>query len=366
MNGVASQPPVNGSALADLVALARIPAPSFEEEARIAWLESRLADAPGRRSRDSAGNLVWRWGEGPPRLVVTAHVDTVFPSAVDHDARIEGDEVVGPGVGDNAAAVAVAISVVESLLGSDPLEPGALVFTVCEEGLGNLRGAAAACDELRPGSLIALEGHGLDAIHVDAVGSARVRLGVTGPGGHSWVDRGAPSATHALVGICAGLIAAGTAAAPVNIGQLSGGQSVNAIADGASALVEVRSVDQRLIDAFLREVHALSAEPPLELAVEELGRRPAGRLDRSAELLRIVRAVRAKLELPDHLVPASTDANAALARGIPALALGVATGSGMHTTTERISVPSLALGHRQLEQVIRAVLSDAGPEGTAS
>ena len=41
----------------DILELARIPAPTFDEAARIDWLERRLERAPGRRERDAVGNL---------------------------------------------------------------------------------------------------------------------------------------------------------------------------------------------------------------------------------------------------------------------------------------------------------------------
>ena len=77
--------------------------------------------------------------------------------------------------------------------------PLAVAFTVGEEGLGGLRGARHACRELAPEAVLALEGHGSDRVFTDAVGSLRVRLTMTGPGGHSWWDRGRPSAVHELV-----------------------------------------------------------------------------------------------------------------------------------------------------------------------
>jgi len=46
----------------DVLALARIPAPTFDEADRADWVEQRLALAPGRRMRDSAGNVIWSWG----------------------------------------------------------------------------------------------------------------------------------------------------------------------------------------------------------------------------------------------------------------------------------------------------------------
>jgi di/tripeptidase len=70
-----------------------------------------------------------------------------------------------------------------------------------------------------------------------------------------------------------------------------------------------------------------------------------------------VREVRGELHLPDTLVAASTDANAALARGVPALALGVARGSGMHTLDEQIELDSVETGRLQLELVLRRLLT---------
>jgi tripeptide aminopeptidase len=340
----------------DVVELARIPSPTFGERERLDWIERRLAAAPGARRRDEAGNLLWTWGEGPPRLLLTAHADTVFPQGTPLDvARFDG-RLCGPGIGDNAAAIALAISVLEELHACVELAPGAIAFTVAEEGMGNLRGAIAAYSALRPQSVIALEGHGLDRVVVDAVGSVRARIAVHGPGGHSWVDRGRPSAVHALLELGRLLVGDASPSAPVNVGVVSGGRSVNSIADTASLLVEMRSLDEEPLDRFAARLAALHAEPPLRYELEELGRRPAGRLDRASPLLRSVFDVRAELGLPERLDAGSTDANAAIAEGIPALALGLANGTGMHTLAESIEVDSLELGRRQLELVLLRLL----------
>jgi putative aminopeptidase FrvX len=163
----------------DIVALARIPAPTFAEERRLAWVEERLRGAGGRVARGRAGNVVWRWGDGRPRVLVAAHVDTVFPAEARLDVERHPDALVGPGVGDNAAAVAVTIDVVEELLRGGVTAPGAVAFTVGEEGLGNLRGAIAACEELAPETFVAVEGHGLDAVIADSVGSVRALVAVS-------------------------------------------------------------------------------------------------------------------------------------------------------------------------------------------
>ena len=100
------------------------------------------------------------------------------------------------------------MAVVWAIEQMDEPPPGlAVAFTVGEEGLGDLRGARAACAALEPHAVIALEGHGLDEVMIDHVGSVRARVAVTGPGGHSWWDRETPSAVHALVGIASDLVA---------------------------------------------------------------------------------------------------------------------------------------------------------------
>ncbi|HEV3403818.1 MAG TPA: M20/M25/M40 family metallo-hydrolase, partial [Gaiellaceae bacterium] len=115
--------------------MSEIPAPTFHEQARLDWLENRLAAAPGSRHRDAAGNLIWRFDASPPRVVVTAHVDTVFAADVPLTVRRRDGRLHGPGVGDNSAAIATVIGVLEELAdeGGVDLNSAVVAFTVGEE-----------------------------------------------------------------------------------------------------------------------------------------------------------------------------------------------------------------------------------------
>ncbi len=340
----------------DLLELAGIPAPTFAEAARIEWLERRLAGAPGRRYRDDVGNLLWVWGEGRPRLLVAAHVDTVFPAETSLRFVQRDGRIIGPGIGDNAAAVAVAVHVVGELLEEGVGVAGAVAFTVGEEGLGNLRGVTAACAELEPHAVIAVEGHGLHQVIVDAVGSVRARVRVTGPGGHSWVDRERPSAIHALLDVGASLARESSVQVPVNVGLVSGGRSVNTIAGEAELAVEARSLEERELERFARRLARVEVDPPLRITVETTGGGLRGGSTGNLRSSRAVLAARSELGLPAALGEGSTDANAALAAGLPALTLGVAYGENMHTLEERIDAGSLALGLAQLRAVVGRLL----------
>ena len=216
------------------------------------------------------------------------------------------------------------------------------------------------CSSIAPDAFIALEGHGLDEVLVEAVGSLRARVRVSGPGGHSWEGRGTPSAIDGLIAAADRVKSLGTDEAPVNIGTIQGGRSVNTIADDASMLVERRALDQKPLDEFANALISFTLAPPLAAEVEIVGRRPAGRLDRADPLLREVLAVRERLGLPTTLGEGSTDANAALAAGIPALCVGVGRGSGMHSLQERIDSRSLHEGAAFLEALLQALLGEDG------
>jgi tripeptide aminopeptidase len=342
----------------DIRTIATIPAPTFAEERRLEWLAGRLEGMPGELGRDAAGNLIWSWGEGPPALLITAHVDTVFPADTPLAVDQRDGWLCGPGVGDNAAAIAVALAVVGGFLRVGRPRAGAVAFTVCEEGLGNLRGARQACADLKPRAVVALEGHGLESVVADAHGSIRARITVSGPGGHAWTDRGRPSAIHELLGIGVHILHQSLPNSPVNIGLFQGGMSINAIAPSAQLTVEKRGTDPQALAEFRSLLNALTTVPPLELRIDILGERPAGSVPRDHPLLIAALDARAALGLEPAIGSGSTDANAALALGIPAIGLGVSRGRDMHTVGEAIQISSLELGARQLQIILDAVLRE--------
>jgi len=344
---------------ADAIALAELPGGTGHEAVRTDWLQRRLAGAPGARHVDAAGNLVWAFGPPPFRLALLVHVDDVFTEATPRGITERDGWLCGPGIGDNAIAVATAVAVAEGgLIPADgAASPGlVIVFTVGEEGLGALRGARHACAELQPAAALALEGHGLDRVFTTAVGSLRARLEVTGPGGHSWWDRGRPSAVHGLVALLQELVSTVPGDLSVNVGLVSGGTGVNAIAGAASATVEWRSADPAALRRQDAALDGLAVAPGLRLAAERLDSRPAGALPLSHPLAAAVLRARRAAGLPETTADGSTDANAALAAGIPALALGCCAGENMHAPDERIRTGTIAAGAAQLRAVLAGVL----------
>jgi tripeptide aminopeptidase len=345
------------------IELAEIPAPTGREEARRervrAWW---LADGWADVHADEVGN-VWarvRPGDGPS-VVICAHLDTVFDDRVDHRVRRDGAVLRGPGVGDDSVGVA-ALSALGSLLADAAgTTPVWLVATVGEEGLGNLLGISQVMrqDRVPLAAVVAIEGNYLGRIATIGVGSVRWRVTVSGPGGHAWEQAEAPSALHAAAEMVTALAAlpadglspasgAGPASrATVNVGVFSGGEAVNARARQAEFLLDLRSAggSAALADLEARARQVIRA-PRAEIAagIKELGRRPAGELSPGHPLVVAAAAALRAAGLPARFTAASTDANAAHAAGVPAIAIGVTTGSGEHTPHEWIDTSPLATG----------------------
>jgi tripeptide aminopeptidase len=164
------------------------------------------------------------------------------------------------------------------------------------------------------------------------------------PGGHSWRDRDEPSAVHVLIDLLAGPLAdPGTASR--NVGSIRGGAGINVLAPEADATFEFRDLDTGRLDAaagrLAAAVRAANAGG-VTVELEELGRRPGGEIAAEHPLVRdAVAAVEAAgLDRP-HLAEASTDANAALGAGVPAITVGLCVSHDAHTREERVDVTEL-------------------------
>lgn len=344
--------------LADQVALCEIPAPPFDERARAEAFRDRLRALGFADARiDAEGNVLAVWGDGArPIVVLSGHLDTVFPRGTDVRVRREGQVFRGPGIGDDCRGLAVVLAVARAMRRFDLRPRGTVVFvgTVGEEGPGNLRGVRHLVDRELPGRLdafLSVDGAGW-AVTKDAVGSVRLKVRYHGPGGHSWGAFGMPNPIHALgraIAALADLRVPDRPRTTFNVGVIGGGTSVNSIAQEAWAEIDLRSESPDTLSAMERRVRqllqaALAAERarwprstvPLALSVDTLGFRPAARQPVEAPWVQAaIAAARAVGGETPPLRAGSTDANWPLHRGIPALTItGGGRGSGAHSEAE--------------------------------
>lgn len=349
--------------LADLViertkALASVPAPSLDESERAEIVRRWWEEDFNPVIVDSIGNVWASVQQGPgPALVVAAHLDTVFDRTVPHGTRTDAGRLYGPSVGDDSVAVA-ALSAAAQLL---PEGCGNvwILATVGEEGLGNLAGIrhALANPQAPIGALIAVEGNWLGRICLTAVGSTRYRITLRGPGGHAWEAAEVDSAIHGVARIVAALdgisrpVEAKTA---INVGLIRGGTAINAKAAEASFDIDLRASSQTALNGLDEALRMLveTTRRSLEVEWEPLGQRPAGSISADHELAVAAIDALAGAGITAELTAASTDANAAHAVGVPALAIGVTIGSGEHTTGEWIELSPIATGLQVLADTV--------------
>jgi tripeptide aminopeptidase len=344
--------------------ISAVPSPTGEETAKSLLVERLFATAGLATERDAIGDVVGvipgrqPSRAGTSRLVVAAHIDTVFPIGTPLEVKRSADRLTGPGVGDNSVAVAAAIKLADlmRIAGEVPAVDVLLTGNVGEEGLGNLRGireVLASRSDI--GAVVALEGHNLGRVTHVAVGSRRFRIGVKGPGGHSWGDFGRPNAIHGLSRLIAELDAIPLPRSPkttLNVGMIGGGVSVNTIAPEAYCLLDLRSIDEsalrRLSDRVTRLVDRSNRGDAVEYTAESIGERPAGVVAADSPIVQIAAGTLAALGLEPSFDASSTDANVPIAAGIPAVCVGLTTGGNVHRADEYIDLEPVSLGVTQL------------------
>lgn len=371
------------------LALCRVPAPTFQEQARAEWVIDRLTAMGLEARQDRAGNVCAVAGQGArqgPLVAVTAHLDTVLAPRDASEIRVdEAGRFLGPGVSDNGCGLAALLALAR-MLSEHPeaAGPGAgvlLVFNVGEEGDGNLSGMRFLCKNSpfapRIRSFLVLDGPSLEQITAEALACRRFEIGITGPGGHSWSDHGTANPVHALARCIAWFCDAraaesGQARRSWNFGVIDGGTTVNAIPASVKAKVDLRSASPEVLEALAAELssvleRAVQAENDLARAgrvtarLRETGSRPGGRLPEGSPLLSYLRAVDAYLGVRSVVECASTDANVPLSLGLPAVSIGAGgTGGGAHTPREWYQPEGRELGLRRAALFLRLLLAEAG------
>lgn len=341
-----------------LIELAQIPAPSNHEELRAQfckhWLESKGAEGV---YLDEVWNVVYPIGDTGSNdlMVFMAHSDVVFPDTVPLPLRIEDGRIYCPGVGDDTAN-AVALLTAAGYIARQKLTAKGcgvlLVINSGEEGLGNLKGSKKILADFggRVKEFITFDGSAR-AIVDRAVGSKRFHVRIDTEGGHSYGDFGRPNAIAQLASLIDRLYRIEVppmGKTTYNVGVISGGTSVNTIAQSAEMLYEFRSDEREglsIMEAHFTEIVEELRQNGIHIQVSVVGDRPCGGdVDQSAHAAlkdRAARAIQAHYGWEVTFGPGSTDCNIPLSMGIPSICPGCVMGAGAHTRQEYVEIESL-------------------------
>ena len=344
-----------------LVELAQIPAPSNQEEKRAEFIKSWL-EAQGAEGVyiDEALNVIYPVGvnETNPLVVVAAHSDVVFGDLEPLPLVVEDGLIKCPGVGDDTANLVMLLMAAKYIAEQKilPKEGGLLlVANSGEEGLGNLKGSRQLVKDFghRMKEFISFDCTAHALIN-GAVGSKRFKVEVKTEGGHSFSDFGNKNAIAYLSAMIQDLYQIQVPEKGIttyNVGTISGGTSVNTIAQQAEMLYEFRSDEKESLEIMEEKFNAVVEsyrEKGIDVHVAVVGERPcSAQVDEIVQgemAERVIAAISRYFGWEPTASKASTDCNIPLSMGIPAVCTGCILGQGAHTREEYVEIDSLHAG----------------------
>ena len=342
--------------------LCKIPAPSGLEDERAEFCKKYLEDAGYENVYiDDAKNVICGIGcENSNEITVfAAHTDTVFPDLEPMPFKEEDGNAYCPGIGDDTACLATLLVAAKYFKDQNAASDKGILFVCdsCEEGLGNLKGVRALMEEYkgRIARFITLDGslaHMVDK----CVGSHRYNVEVRTKGGHSFGAFGNENAINNISKIVNKIYEIEVpkkenTKTTYNVGTITGGTSVNTIAQSVSMLCEYRSDDVEclaIMQKNFEEIFESVRNEKVEVIVEKVGDRPcADGVDERAlsqfkdECKEIIEKI---IDKEVRVSSGSTDCNIPASLGVPALCVGSYYGGGAHTREEWINIESLNQG----------------------
>ncbi|HZC66240.1 MAG TPA: M20/M25/M40 family metallo-hydrolase [Candidatus Dormibacteraeota bacterium] len=365
------------------IRLTEIPAPSFKESARAAAVKLLFERCGLHTEIDGTGNVVATLsGASPDVVILSAHLDTVFPDGTDVKVHRDADRWSAPGISDNGAGLAALVAIAQAFRAAQIHPELTILFAanVGEEGEGNLRGMRALVDQhgQHIKGVIVLDGSSTEHVTTKALASRRLEAIITGPGGHSWSDFGLANPINAVVRASVRFINTKVPTTPrttFNLGQIEGGTSINSIPHEARLKVDIRSESESeltRLETALRDCIAAGVRDEnesardrsrgrLDFKVDLLGSRPGGELRADSPLLAALRAADAYIGNQSRQERSSTDANIPLSQGIDAISIGAGgNGGGAHSLQEWYSPQGREAGLQ------RAFLTLVGIAGIAT
>jgi len=306
---------------------------------------------------DAEGNVIAeRPGTGNgPLVVLSGHLDTVFPEGTNVKVRREGNRILAPGISDDGRGLAVVLSVARAFQAARIQTNGTVLFigTVGEEGQGNLRGMRHLFEKELAGEVdyfISVDGTGFGTTNA-AVGSNRYRISYKGPGGHSYGAFGMPNPIHAMgraIALIGELQVPAQPKTTFSVSVVSGGTSVNSIpfegimemdmrSEEPAPLAELDAKVRRALQAALDAEHARwpASRVRLTLEIDTIGIRPAGAQPESAPIVQTALNAAKALGIESDTGASSTDSNIPISMGIPAITIdGGGRGTRSHALDE--------------------------------
>ena len=360
--------PMREEMLANLVMIGQTPAPTGKEGERVRYImdrfaESGLPDAGPDEAGNAVGFLPGRVGDRTVLLV--AHLDTIVPAHVDHNATVLADRIEGPGISDNSLGAA-ALTMLPTVLKRLGIELDCnlqLLGSVRSLDRGDHAGLKFFLDHAsRPYDLgVCVEGVALGRLNYFSIGTIRgdVSCRVRPVESRSY---GSESAVVVLNYIINRILAIETPTRPftkIRIARVHAGKSYDVDPESAKLGFEVNSHSDEMIGRVQEQIGDIVAEMSARHAVDAqldvFFRRTAGGLRFSHPLVKACVQVMEGLGIEPDQGHSPSELSEFIARDIPAVTLGVSEGSKHHEAVDYVRIEPVMRGVAQLVGLLLAV-----------
>lgn len=347
--------------LTTLKELCGIPAPSHFEHERAEYCKKWLEQVGATGVYiDQALNVIFPLNceDSNEITVFAAHTDTVFPDTEPMPYIDDGEKIHSPGVADDTASVVVLLTMAKYFIDNHLIPKKGIMFVCnsCEEGLGNLKGTRQLFNDYtgRIKQFITFDSV-IEGISDRCVGSHRYEVEVLTEGGHSYRAFGNDNAIAKLAEIVEEIykievpVVEG-ACTTYNVGTISGGTSVNTIAQSAKMLCEYRSDNKDCLAVMESKFNAIfeaARSEKVTVNIKKVGDRPCSSIDfnKIKVLDDIVKPIiEGVINKEVYFKSASTDCNIPLYLGVPAICIGTNNHAKVHTREEWLEKDSLVPG----------------------
>ena len=328
------------------IELTLIESPTFYEAERAKAYAKYLGDLGLEDAHvDPYGNAVavWKGAGTGPKVLVEAHLDTVFPFGSVKEVKEENGVLYAPGIVDDTRGLAVLLSALRGLKASGLQTKGDIVFvgTSREEGMGSLGGMKDFLDH-NPDieASISVDGAWTEGITFEATGFKTYAVNFYGIGGHAYGAFGLmANPLHAAARAVAKIADIVTPLVPkttycVSNFHAGNDAGVHAIVPEATIKINMRSNGQKELDELKEKVYAaIKAGAEEETArwgkdtitykIHEYFNVPAGTLDRNDPIVEGIYTIMQYMgKDPIFNEGGPTDAAFPICRGIPAVCIG--------------------------------------------
>lgn len=322
-------------------------------------IATRVLGTPAQ-IKEIEGRPVFWWGSERPKVLVLAHLDTVWPVGSFQPLwSVEGDVVRGPGVFDMKAGFVQALYALKGINGDV-----ALVATTDEE-VGSHKSKALIKDLSSTAEAVLVLEASLDGkVKTGRKGTAMFQISIHGKASHAGLEpEKGVNATTEVAHVILALAALensehGTTVVPT---LLHAGTTINTVPDLAVLEIDARSfsqVDLQRVDNAIKNLQPTIAGARIEVAGGL--HRPPLQPSSTSELYAIAENVAKEIGMPplgSAEVGGASDGNFAAAAGARVLDGLGAVGGGAHAANEWVSLSSIEPRSAFLHAFIKELLA---------